>query len=65
MSQTAAYLEDHVIPHGQVRLWVLSLPSDAFQTLGALTLRKNDAPRRRYPHRSSIRSIPSMRASLR
>lgn|GEM_PF-3497976 len=26
MSQTAAHLVDHVIPHGPVRQWVLSLP---------------------------------------
>jgi hypothetical protein len=26
MSQTAAHLVDHVIPHAPVRQWVLSLP---------------------------------------
>jgi hypothetical protein len=56
MSQTAAHLVDHVIPHMPLRQWVLPLPIP-LRVLLAAQLTK------RYPHSSVLRWLQGCRRS--
>ena len=63
MSQTAAHLVDHVIPHVPVRQWVHALKGVA-ESLGATALHAAALALEQALHGHDTASMPALTASL-